>query len=210
MIPENRSKAVEDTFLTTIKHFINQKPDLKTGKTYLLKYLEKTCPEYDLRDLRSINFHSAQDEFEQWLLQITEDNTIPSEIQSLWFGLAIWNYADMQEITQIGMIGSKETPVSNKEWACYVHYRPNSPIRYLEIFEVVSLSINQYKQWSEYEEYNELESIVFLSVTCLLLANALPNISDLLLLNQSKFYVGFGYNSGDQWELVCLTTEGWK
>jgi len=201
---------MHNPFLTTIEYFINQKPDLKTGKAYLLKYLEKKYPEYNLQDLRAINFHFAQDDFEKWLLEITDGNSIPANIKSLWFGLSVWNYGGLKEITQIGMIGSQYNPIEQEEWACYRDYVPNDPIRYLQIFEDISISINQYKQWSDFEEYNELESIVFLCVTCLLLTQTLPNISDLLLINQKSLYVGFGYNSGDRWDMGRLTLDGWR
>jgi|GEM_PF-2690599 len=201
-------------FVPITEYLIKEKPDLKAGKAYLLKYLAKTYPDYLLHEIKAYNFFVAQEEFENWVLNMIDQLPIPGNIKSIWFGLSRRLYATEpdSEFIRIYMIGSHSSPEEDEEWACYVDYDPDQEEDFQdpEIYQDLSRSVRQYLKWSEIKDAYYVETIIFLSLTCLLLTHALYNISDIILESRKDLHVGFGYPSGDNWYLGRLTKNGWE
>ena len=201
-------------FVSITEYLIEKKPDLKAGKASLLDYLARQYPDYHLRNVKAANFFSAQDTFEQWILDVIANEPIPSDIKSIWFGLSEWNHQAEPDVvfTRIYIIGSRFSPDEDKEWSCYVHYDPDpkDSLLELEIYEDMSRSVSQYNKWAEGGESVYLGVAMFLSLSCLLITQSLQGISDILIENRDDLHVGFGYPSGDCWYLGRLTADGWE
>jgi hypothetical protein len=115
-----------------------------------------------------------------------------------------------QAITTPYVGGSELTPKIDREWACQMDYWPEGRYSKLEAFKKISISINRCKATLQSEQYNDLESIVFLGLSYLLIRNTMYKIHHLVIGEAGETYIGFGYDSGDVWIIGRLTEKGFK
>ncbi len=89
----------------------------------------------------------AQEEFENWVLNMVQTKPLPTAIQSIWFGLSRrGSVGSDATFVKIYMIGSHASPNEDKDWACYVDYAPNpeEELPDMEIYEDISDSVSKY------------------------------------------------------------------
>lgn len=179
---------------------IKEKPNLNKGWSELLESSHFSNIE--------INLEETQKEFEEWLKEVIQKEPIPSNISSLFFGLSLLSFPEIdngKEKNTIYLAGSKFTPAQDEDWACDTEYFPDRRYLLLEAFEAIEREIKTLD-----EEQSEMEVLLLNGLLNLLIINSIPNCKEAIMsFTKTKFglfksnktresmEIGSGFDSGD-------------
>ena len=201
-----------DIVVGFVKDLLKNAYELDRGKAVLLAAVEKNYPGYDKRALAELDLPQLQQAFAQWLQHEFKKEPVPFAVKSLWFGLIRVQESQRPDLlrTVLHVTGSDLTPAEDKDWASSVTYHPKAPYADLEAYRRLSHSVHEFRRVNDGMSTGDLENIIFLGVSYLIIKNSLKSISSLVIGETGETFVGFGYNSGDCWFIGRLTEKGLK
>ena len=178
---------------------IEEKPSLEIGFQELSAYLRNN--DFQVNEL---NLGLLKTEFNHWLITNFKDEPLPSEIQSLYFGLVTTIEGNTSvERTTIHLNGSRSTPIEDEDWACDFDLQVRN--RYLHLTEFQKID----KMLKNVENTSSLYEIgLFVGILNLLIFQAMKEFkNDLFKSKQENIYFGSGYDSGDLFNIGKLSSK---